>query len=245
VVLGTLGQALLVPLGTAALILALAPAPILAGGMMLVAAAPGAGVSNVFTHVARGNTALSVTLTAVASVLSVVTLPLIVTIGLAQFADEEVHMDVPVLVMIGQLVLFVLVPIAAGMILRARRPDIQRHGPKLHRVTMVALLFLIAFSITAGAGDMATEIGAAMGPALLWTVGAAAIGVALGLMGRLPERDRFTLMIELSAKNIGLAAVIALSALKIPMLALFCGAYVALAYPLLLGVALLRRRRVA
>jgi len=72
-----LTQILLLPLATLGLVMVLQPQPSIALGMIVVACCPGGNVSNFFTHLGRGDTALSVSLTAVASLLSVVTIPLV------------------------------------------------------------------------------------------------------------------------------------------------------------------------
>ena len=123
IIVGTIAQVLLLPLMTWAIVWLFALDPVFGAGAILVAVSPGAGISNILTAVARANPALSVTLTAVASVLAVVTLPTVASFGMAFFLGTSSDVEVPVATLIGQLVFMLLVPITLGMWLRARRPD--------------------------------------------------------------------------------------------------------------------------
>jgi BASS family bile acid:Na+ symporter len=76
VLIGLAGQFLLLPAFTFLLVLAIKPAPSIALGMMLVAACPGGNISNFLTHYARGNTALSITMTAMSTAVAIVMTPL-------------------------------------------------------------------------------------------------------------------------------------------------------------------------
>lgn len=85
---GTLGQLMLLPLMTWGLLTLVGISPAFAAGAMLLAATPGAGMSNVMAAVAGANVALSVTLTAVSSLLAVITLPLLTAFGIRVFIGE-------------------------------------------------------------------------------------------------------------------------------------------------------------
>jgi len=86
----------------------------------------------VFALLAGANTALSVTLTATASVLAIVTMPAIMAIGFSAITGPGSDLSVPVAPMIGQLVLLVLAPIVVGMRVRSRRPELaERYGRRV------------------------------------------------------------------------------------------------------------------
>jgi BASS family bile acid:Na+ symporter len=233
VVVGTLGQWTLLPLATGALVLALGLPGSTAAGVVLITATPGGAISNVFTYLAGANTALSVTLTAVSSLLAVVTLPLLTATGFDWFAGEALAMEVPVLPMIGQLALFVLTPIAAGMLVRARRPAFaQRNAPRVRRAVLIALVAFLVIGMSSDDSGLLGAVAAGLVPALLWTVVAMAVGFAVAVACRLEAPERFTFVIEYSVKNVGLAAIVALAGFGKPELAVFAGAYVVVGYPL-------------
>ncbi len=144
VVGGILAQiGLLVP-GAALIVLAVDPSADLAGGLLLVASAPGAAVANYYTYLARANTALAVTLTAISNMGAVVTMPLLGAAGFAWCLGQRVDVQVPFLRTAGTLFFLVLLPIALGMALRRRRPAlVQQHATALRRISLGAVGVLV------------------------------------------------------------------------------------------------------
>jgi BASS family bile acid:Na+ symporter len=245
ILIGTAGQLILLPLMTWGLIALLDPSPLAAGGLVLVLAAPGGGISNVFTMLAGANIALSVTLTAVASVLAVVTMPAISSFAFSHVLGEGALIEVPMAPMVGQLAALVLLPIAIGMAIRARFPDgAARLGPRLRQAVLAGAVLVIVLGVGGGSSDILSEMAGGLGLALLWSVLALALGYGVGLATGLEETDAFTLAIEFAVKNVALSALVAMAALARPELAIFTGAYVAMGYPLAVALSLLHRRRV-
>ena len=233
VLVGTLGQWTLLPLAALGVVAALDLSGVTAAGVVLITAAPGGGISNVFTYVARANTALSVTLTAVSSLCAVVTLPLLTAAGFERVGGAELEMDVPVLPMTGQLALFVLLPIALGMRVRARRSELAlRWAGRLRRGVLAALVVFVVLGVSMGDAVLLEQLTGSLGAALVWTLVAMAVGFLVAVACRLAAADRFTFLIEYSVKNVGLAAIVAIAGFQRPELAVFAGAYVVIAYPL-------------
>lgn len=245
---GTLSQILLLPLMTWAIVVMFGLEPAFGAGAVLVAVAPGAGISNILAAVARANAALSVTLTAVASVLAVVTLPTIASVGMKVFLDTAGDVEVPVGSLVGQLLFMLLVPITLGMAIRSRRPDLaDRIGPWVQRVTMVVLGVAVIASVA-----LADEEQISMGTDLVpfvaagaWTFCAMAIGWTTAWMLKLNPADRFTFVIEFGARNIAVSAIVALSGLGRLDLTFFSGLYAAVGYPIVFLASFWRRRRFA
>jgi BASS family bile acid:Na+ symporter len=249
VVGGTIAQIVLLPLLTWAVVALLDVTPVFGAGAVLIAVAPGAGISNILTALAGANTALSVSLTALASVLAVVTLPTIAAFGMRFFLGGEVAIEVPVFLLFGQLAASLLLPIALGMALRARRPAlVERYRRRLQRGAIVAIVILTGAAILSGGGSGSgglTFADAEQGllAAGVWTLAAMAIGWGVAAVLGLGAADRFTLLIEFATRNVAVAAIVAISGLKRLDLALFSAAYVALGYPLVFGAVAWRRRR--
>ena len=248
VVGGTLAQIVLLPLLTWAVVALLDVPPVFGAGAVLIAVAPGAGISNILTALANANTALSVSLTAVASVLAVVTLPTIAAFGMRFFLGSEVAVEVPVVLLLGQLAVSLLLPIGLGMALRARRPAlVERYRRRLQRGAIVAIVILTGAAILSGGGSGGelsfADAEQGLLAAAVWTLAAMATGWAVAAALGLDAGDRFTLLIEFSTRNVAVAAIVAISGLQRLDLALFSAAYVALGYPLVFGAVAWRRRR--
>jgi BASS family bile acid:Na+ symporter len=240
---GTLGNILALPIATALMLRAIDVSPNLAAGLVLITATPGAAMSNVFTYLAGAHTALSVTLTAIATLLAVVTLPLIMALGTRSLGSAVEAVDVPVLALGGQLLFLVLLPTALGMALRRRWPEATaRHAGKLRAGTLACVVAVIAHSLGADESGLLGEVASGLPLALAWTVMAMLLGIALSALARLGSDDRITVGIELAAKNVGLSAIVALTALESAELAIFSGAYVLVGYPFVLVTALVRKR---
>src|SRR5688500_10484713 len=121
--------------------------PELAVGLMLLAASPGGATANLFSHLAKGDVALNITLTAVNSVLSVITLPLLVGFSLAHFlgADRAIPLQLSKVISV---VAVVLVPVAIGMVVRSRRPGVaDRLDRPVRLVSAVFLVLVIAAAV--------------------------------------------------------------------------------------------------
>jgi BASS family bile acid:Na+ symporter len=247
IVAGTLGQIVLLPLMTWVLVASLRLPPMFAAGAILLAASPGAGMSNVMTAIAGAHVALSVTLTAISSVLAVVTLPAVTGLGIALFlgTGDGSDVDVPVGRLMGQMFLFLLLPIALGMAVRARLgARVQEAVPWINRL---AILGIIAMSVLSGAAsDLELPTGRAFVLAViasfLWTLLAMAIAWGLGALLDLEADDRFTFLVEFSARNVALAFIVAVASLGSLELGLFAGIYAFTGFPAVIALSMLRGR---
>jgi BASS family bile acid:Na+ symporter len=245
VVVGTLGQLLLLPLMTWAVISLFGLSPIFGAGAVILAASPGAGMSNVMTAVAGAHVALSVTLTAVSSVLAVVTLPVLTALGMVVFVGDAADVEVPVGYLMSQMGLFLLLPISLGMLVRARVGDAtQRYVSWANRIAVVAIIVLTFVSASGSqtALPSGSEFTRALLAASVWTVVAMGIGWGLARALRLDADDRFTFLIEFSARNIALAIIVAVSSLGRIELGFFSGVYTMTGFPAAIGLAVIRGR---
>jgi BASS family bile acid:Na+ symporter len=246
VVGGTLGQWILLPLMTWFVVRAFDLEPAFGAGAILVAASPGAGASNVLAALGRGNIALSVTLTATASVFAAVTLPTLAAAGMKLFLDDATPVEVPVDRLIVQLLLTLVVPIGLGMLLRTREPErAAAWAPVLQQITLVAIVAVVVWTIANAPEEQVDFEGGARSfvAAGVWTVLAGGIGVTLARLLKLSAADRFTFGIEFAARNIGVAAIVAMSGLDRIDLTFFSGVYATVGYPLLVSAVIWRRRR--
>lgn len=114
-IVGTVAQILLMPLVAFALASALSVPPAIAVGLVIIAACPGGTTSNLFVLLARGNIALSIVLTVSASLITILTLPLIANVALQFYMGTEENIVLPVWKTIGMLIGIVLFPVTIGM----------------------------------------------------------------------------------------------------------------------------------
>ena len=142
-IIGFFGQVILLPI-IALLLIQIIPMPLeIALGVMVIAAAPGGVTSNILTKFANGDVALSVTLTAVASLISVITVPLIIY-NSAEFLGIEIIREISMLLIALKMFYIVTVPVILGMIVRSLMTDfIVSKTLLVQRISVI--LFLVIF----------------------------------------------------------------------------------------------------
>eukprot|EP00903_Cladosiphon_okamuranus_P003487 g3485.t1 len=186
----------------------------LAAGLMLVAACPGGPTSNLISHLSRGDTALSVTLTAFSSVITVFTIPLVVGFAMERFLEGGVVIQLPFLKTFIQLMVVTVIPIGIGMWLHSARPAFCGRMAKPVNVMSMVFLGLIIVAAVVKEEDLGAQIVAA-GPAVVaLNLGGMALGaVVAGLLG-LEKRQRISISVEAGIQNGTLALAIALGLLE-------------------------------
>ncbi len=242
VIVAVIGQVIALPLIAALLIWGLAPPPYMVAGIILVAASPGGALSNLYTYLARGNTALSVTLTAISSLLSLIKLPVVATIGFAWLLDFQGTVDVPVVKTIQQLIIMLIIPITGGMFIRAQWPDaVARWQPAMQRISLIALAALVGIILYLQRANLMGDLGDLVTAAILYSVLAMATGWLIGKAVRLPDTDCFTLLLEFTARNLGITAVIGVVVLGRSDFILFATIFFLVQTPLMVAMVGIRR----
>jgi len=212
VLIGLAAQFVLLPALTFLLVLAIRPAPSVALGMMLVAACPGGNVSNFLTHYARGNTALSVSMTAVSTAVAIVMTPLNLALWAGLYAPtasilRSVSLDP--LDMLLAVALLLGVPMVAGMSIGHRFP---RLVARVHRPVRAASLLIFGLFVV---GALAANwrhfldwVGVVVFAVFLHNATALASGWAAARAAGLPERDRRAVAIEVGIQNSALGLIL-------------------------------------
>jgi BASS family bile acid:Na+ symporter len=243
VTVATLGQLLLLPSVIGLLVWVLNPRPDIAAGMLLVAVCPSGSLSNVYTYLARANVALSVTLTAVSSLLALGSMPLLTAVGFALFLDQHDAIDVPLARMILQLILLLVFPVALGMSLRHWRVAfVERHGQALRRLSICALTALVVSIIYNQRQLLGEDLMEVATAALLFSLCAIAVAWSIGVLAGLEREDRFTLMLEFSIRNLAITAAIGITVLGSVEFLLFAAIFLVVQLVLAVVMTLVYRR---
>ncbi len=213
VIVGLLCQMLILPVACYFIAKTAGLSPPYAVGLMLLAASPGGATANLFSHLARGDVALNITLTAVNSVLSLFTLPFIVNFALAAFMGEGKAIPLQFSKVV-QVFAIVLVPVAIGMTIRAKKMETAKKLEKPVRIMSAVFLVLIVLASLAKEREniipMFKEVGLA---ALAFNVASMAVGYLVPLLVRLPKRQAVAIGMEIGIHNGTLAIAIASSPL--------------------------------
>ena len=146
---GAVSQIVLLPLVAFTLLSLLPIDPVLAVGVMIIASCPGGVTSNLMTYLARGDTALSVSLTAVISVLAVVTLPIIVSFSITHFMGTTSELELPIGKTIAGIFLITTVPAAIGMMIKYFASTFANKFERTARIISSALFVVIVLGAIA------------------------------------------------------------------------------------------------
>jgi BASS family bile acid:Na+ symporter len=188
--------------------------PELAVGLLLLAAAPGGATANVYSHLAHGDVALNITLTAVNSALSLLTLPFIVTFALQYFMASDQYVPPPFRKII-EVGLIIVLPVVVGMLVRQFAPRFAAKMEKPIRMFSVLLLALLVMLAVAQSWEVLVKYFAVVGFAcLVFNLVSMAVGYAAPLALKLPEKQAIAIAMEIGIHNGTLAIYIALNVLN-------------------------------
>jgi BASS family bile acid:Na+ symporter len=185
--------------------------PLFAVGLVLMGAAPGGAMANLLTHLARGETALSVTMTAISSVVAVITVPLYLKLAIDHF-DADVGSHVSMLGTVARVFAITLVPVSLGMLYRARRPERAiALEPRLKRAALVAFVLVVAGAVAHEWERVTESFGTVAPAALALNVAAMSVSFTIARLSRLPDRQATAIALELGVHNSTLTIAVATS----------------------------------
>jgi BASS family bile acid:Na+ symporter len=209
VVAGLLPQFLLLPVATWAATLALDLPPATEAAMILVACCPGGSLSNVITHLGRGHTALSVSISAVAALLALVLTPLNFSWMIASNPVTAGWLKTLAIDPTGiwwSLLALLALPMAAGLLLHRHRPALAaRLRPPLGRFSLIALLAFIVLGLVRERHLLTAQILPQLSVVVLHNAAGLLLGWLAATSFRVAERDRRAIVIEGGMQNSGLA----------------------------------------
>jgi BASS family bile acid:Na+ symporter len=243
VVVALLCQLILLPVICFGLVIAFQLPPVLAVGMMMLAASPGGTTANLYSHLFRGDIALNITLTAVNSVIAVVTLPLITNLAIAFFRpfDDELGMQWAKTL---EVFAIVLLPVIAGMIVRRLWPRFADAMDKPVRiVSVIVLIIVIAGAVVSNWALLVDNVGRLAAITVLFCLVSLSVGYLVPRWLRIGKRQAVASSFEIGIHNATLAIVIAQTVLGSVELSLPAAVYGVLMFFIAFGFGFLIRDR--
>jgi bile acid:Na+ symporter, BASS family len=243
VAVGTVCQVLLLPLIGALITLLVPMQPAIAVGLIVLAVCPGGPSSNLITYLAKGDVALSVTLTAVSSVITVVTIPIFTNFALQHFMGQSAAIELPISQTMLQIFLITLLPTMIGMLLRQQFPNRARRLERVMSRLAAGLLALIILLILVREGSklpgFIVQVGVGV---LLLNLLSTLVGFLSGKLFQLPLAQQICIAIEVGIQNGTLAIAITAGLLNNPDMAVPAAVYSLLMYVTGVGAILYGRQ---
>ncbi len=212
VAIGMLNLALISPAIAfgAAELFALAPA--LAVGLVLLGASPGGTMANMLTHLARGDTALSVTMTAISSLAAIVTVPLALELAQRHFDAGALTGDLSMAAVVVRVLLITIIPVALGMAVRDRWPAwVASARPRIARVALGTFVLVVIGAVIGEHERVLDHFAEVAAAALALNLAAMTVSFAVARLARLGDRQATAISLELGLHNAALAIAVGAS----------------------------------
>ncbi|HIN40386.1 MAG TPA: bile acid:sodium symporter family protein [Flavobacteriales bacterium] len=227
VFVGLFNQLLLLPLIAIVLIFLLRLKGEYAVGLMLVAACPGGATSNLISNLAKGDIGLSITLTALSSIITVATIPFIINFALIKFMSTDEAIQLPYLTIFLKILLITIIPVVLGMITRAKCESFAIGMKRPVKIASVLLMAAIIIGAVATNKEQLTTALPIIGPAVIGlNILTMLLGFFSGKFLHLDLKQRISISIECGIQNASLAlAVVGMALSQYKELALVPATY--------------------
>lgn len=210
--IGLACQFLLLPAITFVIVTIVQPAPSIALGLFLVAACPGGNLSNFLTHLAKGNTPLSISMSAISTVLAIVMTPLNTVFWASQYGPtKEIiqSFSISVTDMFTTIFFMLGLPLILGMYIRYKMPKFAaRFNQIMMKLSIVVFVLFVIVMVANNWDAFMTHVGAVVLVVMLQNALAIAIGYFTARSLRVKDRDRRAIAIEVGIQNSGLGLVL-------------------------------------
>ncbi|MCW5681448.1 MAG: bile acid:sodium symporter family protein [Xanthobacteraceae bacterium] len=240
---GLLLQVVILPFAAFAIAVALKLSPNHAIGLMLLAASPGGATANIYSHLAKGDVALNITLTAVNSILCLISLPIVLNLSLDYFLGAGQYVPPPLrkIIEVGAII---LVPVIIGMFVRSRSAAFAQKAEKPIKLFSVLILgILILAAIWLERRTLLDSIIAVGLACILFNLVSMASGYFLPRALNLPDRQATAIAMEIGVHNTALAIYIALNVLNNSAASIVPGVYTLAMYASATAFAIYSARR--
>ncbi|EAZ90879.1 bile acid:sodium symporter family protein [Crocosphaera chwakensis] len=244
VLFGLIAQLIILPIIGFVLAGMFSLTPELAVGVIILAACPGGATSNVISYLLRGNVALSITLTAISSLITIITIPLVINLGMQTFMATDTALQLPILKTILQIAIIIFIPIVLGMLVNHYHPKLAKKIEKIVKWLSLSFLGLIIFGLLVkGRADLLPNFLQVGGVTLSLNLVTMFLGYTMATIAKLDEKSTKTITVEVGIQNGTLAITIASVLLDSPTMAIPAGIYSLLMFLTSAGFALLMRNR--
>lgn len=187
-------------------------------GLVIIAACPGGATSNLVNFLLNGNVALSVSITIINSILTILTIPAVVNLGLMAFMGQHADIRLPVADTILNIFLVVALPAAIGITIRHRYPEFAQRLIRPMKYVLPMLILLVYLGVVLldereESSQLSNNLHVLL-PALLLNFLSMSLGWLISSLSRLSKRNQFTIAVEVGLQNSALAIFIAAGLLK-------------------------------
>ncbi len=227
VLIGLFNQLIFLPLIGFLIILLFDLDSSMAIGIMIISLCPGGPTSNLITQVARGNIGLSVTLTALASLITVFTIPIILSEAISYFTGEtDVIIELPVVQTMLQILVITVIPVSIGMVIRKKNEAFALRMERPMRIASTVLFIIIFLLVMIANKDLIVQAMKKVGLAtLLLNISTMVLGYLTAKFFGIKGKSQISITIESGIQNGTLAFVIATTILNNVEMGLPTGAY--------------------
>ncbi len=240
---GIVGQIILLPALAFSIALLFNLSPEFAVGLVLVASCPGGAHSNLFTSLAKGDIALSVSLTAISGIICIVSIPFYVYLATVIFTTQSEVIHLPLQQTILQLLAIVILPLVMGMTIKHYFNNIAVIAEKIVKTCAVLLLILIIIGAVSNGWEnvvnYAKDVGAAV---IVLNITAMLMGVGIALKAQLSGPQVSAITMEVGIQNTTLAFGIAMTLLDSLMIAVPAMIYALWVYIAAFSMVMVSRR---
>jgi len=210
VAIGLLNQLVLLPILAFGIVKVFSLPPELAVGLMILAVCPGGATSNLITHLAKGDSALSITLTACSSVITVFTIPFLVNFSIGYFIPGGEAKQLEVVGTVVSVLFITLIPVALGMITLAKAPRLaEKWDQPFRKISIVFFVVIVGAAILKERENLVQYFIEAGPAALALNLSTLALSFAMAKWTGLPFRQGLTIAIESGIQNGTLGITIA------------------------------------
>ena len=207
---GLSAQLIALPLLSFAVALFFKLPPELAVGLMIISFAPSGTTSNVFTNLAKGDVALSISLTALVSLITPFTIPLFTLLAMRYFMGSESVVEIPLLKTVTQLLVITVLPVITGMFILAKwRRLANRTEPFIRFFSIIFLFFIVLAVIVENRAEMAGFFMQTGASTLTLNILVLGLGFCLAKFFKLPQKQAISIGYEVGIQNGALALIIA------------------------------------
>lgn len=210
VAIGICAQMLLLPLIAFIIAIALKLPPEIAVGLIIIALAPGGATSNMFTYLSQGDVSLSITLTAIVSLMAPFSIPILAGLSMDYFLSSNTAFNLPIVKTIVQLLVITVIPVVLGMFVLSRWEILAKNiEPILKWLSILFLILIIVLIVLKNYANMTSYFSQAGLATLVLNFTALILGYLLSKLAKLSHPQAITIGFEVGIQNGTLALVVA------------------------------------